>query len=54
MTARIVSVDQYSRLPAACRTMAREGIHRVLVTEESAVIGILSALDIVRFLGGEA
>jgi CBS domain-containing protein len=54
MTPRVVSVDQDSLLPAACRVMAREGIHRVLVTEESSVIGILSAFDVVRFLGGEA
>lgn len=54
MTARVVSVDESASLRSACRTMAREGIHRVLVTEENAVVGILSATDVVRFLGGEA
>jgi CBS domain-containing protein len=50
MTPRVVSVDPSLDLPSLCKLMANEGIHRVLVTEEDSLIGIVSTFDVVRHL----
>ncbi len=50
MTPRVISVDPDSSLKVVCEIMAKESIHRVLVTEEDNVLGILSTFDIVRYL----
>lgn len=54
MTARVISVDPDDDLVKVCRTMATENIHRVLVTEESGVLGLISTFDVVRFLAQHA
>ena len=54
MTPKVISVDPATDLKQVCELMAGESIHRVLVTEESAVLGILSTFDIVRFLADNA
>lgn len=54
MTPKVISVDPSTNLKKVCELMASENIHRVLVTEESSVLGILSTFDIVRFLAEHA
>lgn len=54
MTAKVISVDPQADLAVVCEVMAKESIHRVLVTEESSVLGIISTFDIVRFLADHA
>lgn len=45
-------VDQTSPVGNAAALMTVEGVHRVLVTDASgAVVGILSSLDLVRWVG---
>jgi CBS domain-containing protein len=36
---------------SAARSMARRGVHRLLVVDHGELIGLLSALDIVAFIG---
>ena len=50
MSEKVISVDPDAELPEVCRVMRDENIHRVLVTEENAVLGIISTFDIVRHL----
>lgn len=50
MTPRVISVDPDADLKSVCELMAKESIHRVLVTEEDSVLGIVSTFDVVRFL----
>lgn len=54
MTAKVISVDPDDDLVKVCRVMAKENIHRVLVTEESGVLGLISTFDVVRFLAQNA
>ncbi len=54
MTPRVISVDPDMDLPTICGVMARENIHRVLVTEEDTVLGILSTFDVVRRLASQS
>lgn len=54
MTSKVISVDPDDDLVKVCAVMAKENIHRVLVTEESGVLGLISTFDIVRFLALKA
>lgn len=53
MTPNIVSVAPEATLIEVCKLMSTEGIHRVLVVRNSKVLGILSAMDIVRTIGDQ-
>lgn len=49
MTPRVVSVAPGTPLSAVARTLAVEGIHRVIVREgEGPVLGIITSLDVLR------
>lgn len=50
MTPRLVSVGPGTPLSAVARTLAVEGVHRVLVREDdqSPVLGIITSLDVLR------
>ena len=50
MTPRVISVDPTMDLIELCKVMTEQSIHRVLVTEENAVMGIVSTTDVVRYL----
>ena len=52
MTPRVVSVDPDAPLDQVCKTMVEERVHRVLVTEEDSLVGIISSFDIVRAMAG--
>ncbi len=52
MSRTIVSVDEQLPVVRAAATMAFEGIHHVPVVDGAgAVVGILSSLDVMRFVG---
>ncbi len=52
MTPLVLSVSADTPLPMAARMMVFEGVHRVVVTENGKMIGILTSMDIVRAVGG--
>ena len=48
MTRRVVALPTDADVVDAARLMAGQGIHRVIVTEDDRLVGILSSLDLVR------
>ncbi|MBX3465978.1 MAG: CBS domain-containing protein [Planctomycetes bacterium] len=54
MTPEVIWVPDGARLPEVARTMVERGIHRVLVEQAGAVVGIVSTLDVLRALTAEA
>ena len=50
MTPRVISVSPDEPIDGVCKLMADEGIHRVMVVHRSEIKGVISSLDIVRFL----
>lgn len=50
MTPELVTVDVAARLPEVARVMTERGVHRVLVSEDEHVVGIVSTTDVVRAL----
>lgn len=53
MSQRIVSVDEEAPLKEVCKVMTDERIHRAIVTKDGIATGIVTTLDIVRFLSAE-
>lgn len=53
MTAQVISVDPEADLSQVCRVMRDENIHRVLVTDKNALVGIISTFDVVRHLAAQ-
>lgn len=49
---RVLSVGPQTSLEAAAKLMAREGVHRLLVLEGKSLRGIVSSMDVVRFVAG--
>ena len=54
MSRDLKSVRSTTSVEAAARQMSLAGIHRLLVIDEGALVGIVSSLDIVRFVAGLA
>ena len=54
MSPRVISVDPEATLFDVCRRMVDERIHRVLVTEESSLLGIITSMDVVRAVAEES
>jgi predicted transcriptional regulator len=52
MTPLVLSVSADTPTPLAARMMAFEEVHRVIVTEDGRMVGILTTMDIVRAVGG--
>jgi len=50
MTERVFSVPRYDDVHVAARVMRNHKIHRVVVTHEQRVVGILSAFDLLRLV----
>jgi predicted transcriptional regulator len=50
MAKQVISIGINSRLSDASTTMIENDIHRVFVTEDEKIVGIVSALDILRKL----
>lgn len=50
MTPKLITCDPDDNLVKLCRVMTEEEVHRVLLTEENQVLGIVSAFDIVKYI----
>ncbi len=54
MTPVVHAVSERVSLEAVARMMIREHIHRVIVRRGTKVVGIISALDLLKLLGAQA
>ncbi len=50
MSPEVMTVGPKTTLRLVCQIMGRESIHRVFVVEDQRLVGVISALDVVRFL----
>ena len=50
MTEKVYTVPQYEDVSIAARVMRNHKIHRVVVTHEKKVVGILSAFDLLKLV----
>jgi len=50
MTEKVYTVPQYDDTSIAARVMRNHGIHRVVVTHEQKVVGMLSAFDLLELV----
>lgn len=50
MTEKVYTVPQYDDTSIAARVMRNHGIHRVVVTHEQRVVGMLSAFDLLKLV----
>ena len=52
MTEKVYTVPQYDDVSTAARVMRNHKIHRVVVTHEQKVVGMLSAFDLLKLVEG--
>lgn len=52
MSEKVYTVPQYDDVSIAARVMRNHRIHRVVVTHEQRVVGILSAFDLLKLVEG--
>lgn len=52
MTEKVYTVPQYDDVSVAARAMRNHRIHRVVVTHEKMVVGMLSAFDLLKLVEG--
>lgn len=52
MTEKVYTVPKYDDISTAARIMRNHKIHRVIVTHEKKVIGVLSAFDLLKLVEG--
>ena len=52
MTDKVYTVPQYDDVSIAARVMRNHRIHRVVVTHEQKVVGMLSAFDLLKLVEG--
>jgi len=50
MTERVFTVPRYEDASIAARVMRNQKIHRVIVTEDQKVVGVLSAFDLLALV----
>lgn len=50
MTEKVYTVPRYDDVSIAARVMRNHGIHRVVVTHDQAVVGVLSAFDLLKLV----
>ena len=50
MTEKVYTIPQYEDVSIAARVMRNHKIHRVVVTHEKKVVGILSAFDLLKLV----
>lgn len=48
MTSRVLALPSGTELAEAARIMAKRSIHRLLVTEDDILVGVVSSMDFVR------
>jgi CBS domain-containing protein len=52
MTEKVYTIPEYDDVSTAARLMRNHKIHRVLVTHEQKVVGVLSAFDLLKLVEG--
>jgi len=52
MTEKVYTIPQYDDVSTAARIMRNHKIHRVVVTHEQKVVGILSSFDLMKLVEG--
>jgi len=52
MTEKVYTVPQYDDVSIAARVMRNHHIHRVVVTHEQKVVGVLTAFDLLKLVEG--
>ncbi len=52
MTEKLYTVSKYDDVSIAARIMRNRRIHRVLVTHEQRLVGVLSAFDLLKLVEG--
>ena len=52
MSEKVYTVPQYDDVSTAARVMRNHKIHRVVVTHEQKVVGMLSAFDLLKLVEG--
>ncbi len=52
MTEKVYTVPRYDDVSIAARVMRNHGIHRVVVTHEQGVVGVLSSFDLLKLVEG--
>ena len=52
MTEKVYTVPKYDDVSTAARVMRNRRIHRVLVTHEQRVVGVLSTFDLLKLVEG--
>lgn len=52
MTEKVYTVPAYDDVSIAARVMRNHEIHRVVVTDEQKVVGVLSAFDLLQLVEG--
>lgn len=52
MTEKVYTVPRYEDVHIAARVMRNHRIHRVVVTDEQRVVGVLSAFDLLQLVEG--
>lgn len=50
MTDKVLTIPQYDDVSAAARVMRNHKIHRVVVTHEQKIVGLLSAFDLLKLV----
>jgi CBS domain-containing protein len=53
MNRRVITVDPDESLSQVCRRMYEEHAHRVIVTRDGRVAGIITSSDVVRYVAGD-
>jgi predicted transcriptional regulator len=48
MTATVIAIDLNTPASTACRRMVDEGLHRLFVTDQGRVVGVVTAMDFLR------
>jgi CBS domain-containing protein len=52
MTEKVYTVPKYEDVSTAARVMRNHRIHRVVVTDEQKLVGVLSAFDLLKLVEG--
>jgi CBS domain-containing protein len=52
MTEKVYTIPQYDDVSTAARVMRNRKIHRVVVTHEQRVVGVLSSFDLLKLVEG--
>jgi CBS domain-containing protein len=52
MTEKVYTIPQYDDVSTAARVMRNHKIHRVVVTHEQRVVGVLSSFDLLKLVEG--